>query len=333
MKSYLSDSQALLDDLKPRRFPPNAKLFTADAISMYDNIDTEHAIKVISWLLDQLASILPYDFPIEAVKFVMRVIMTTNVFQFGVLYFLQLLGTAMGTSAAVMWATLYFAYHEHHCLLRKYDRQLLFYKRYIDDVIAIWLGDSTAWTSLCADFNNFGKLKWDVNKPSSSVDFLDLTLTLVDRVVESKTFQKKLNLYLYIPPASAHPSSCIKGTVYGLVGRYFAHNTHRKDYVHFVALLYARLLERNWDEAYIKPLIFKACESNESRSREPPPSVPQDASRDKKRLFVHLQYHRDDVPRARIRQLFEQHLGETLKSELGIECPTIAYARPKTIGA
>ena len=44
IKSYLRDSQTLLDDLKPRQFPPSARLFTADANAMYDNMDTDHAI-------------------------------------------------------------------------------------------------------------------------------------------------------------------------------------------------------------------------------------------------------------------------------------------------
>ena len=243
VKSYLRDSQSLLDDLKPRRFPRAARLFTADAIAMYDNIDTDHAIRVIGWLLDRLRPLLPPDFPFNAVKFAMWVIMKNNIFQFGVLYFLQLLGTAMGTPVAVMWATLYFAYHEHMCLLPKYGTNLLYFKRYIDDIIAIWLGDAAAWSNFVANLNNFGILKWEVEKPSLSVDFLDLTLTLVDGKIETKTFQKPLNLYLYIPPTSNHPPGCLKGTIFGLIGRFFASNTHRKDYIRFVALLYARLIE------------------------------------------------------------------------------------------
>ncbi len=83
---------------------------------MYNNIDTEHAIQVITWWLEELgaAGKFPIGFPIEAVKFSMRVIMKNNIFQFGVLYFLQLIGTAMGTSAACMWATRYFTYHKQH---------------------------------------------------------------------------------------------------------------------------------------------------------------------------------------------------------------------------
>ncbi len=79
---------------------------------MYNNIDIEHAIQVITWWLDELEAEgkLPNGFPIEAVKFSMRVIMKNNIFQLRVLYFLPLIGTAMGTSAACMWATLYFAY-------------------------------------------------------------------------------------------------------------------------------------------------------------------------------------------------------------------------------
>jgi hypothetical protein len=48
-KSYLKDGQQLVDDLKTTRIPPHACLVTSDANSMYNNIDTAHAIQVISW--------------------------------------------------------------------------------------------------------------------------------------------------------------------------------------------------------------------------------------------------------------------------------------------
>jgi hypothetical protein len=111
--TYVKDSQQVLDQTKNFVLPPNAKLFTCDANSMYNNIDTEHAIEVITWWLNDLNSNdrLPPNFPLEAILEAMKWIMRNNIFQFGDLYFLQLIGTAMGTSAAVMWATLYFAYH------------------------------------------------------------------------------------------------------------------------------------------------------------------------------------------------------------------------------
>ena len=46
--TYIKDSQQVLDEIKTIELPPNAKLFTCDANSMYNNIDTEHAIRVIS---------------------------------------------------------------------------------------------------------------------------------------------------------------------------------------------------------------------------------------------------------------------------------------------
>ncbi len=82
--------QSVLDLLRDRRFPSDEKIFTADATAMYNNINTEHAIQVITWWLDKLKveGKLPNGFPIEAVKFSIRVIMKNSIFQFGVLYVL-----------------------------------------------------------------------------------------------------------------------------------------------------------------------------------------------------------------------------------------------------
>ena len=254
--TYVKDSQQVLDQTKSFTLPPNAKLFTCDANSMYNNIDTEHAIEVISWWLNNLNARgkLPRDFPLEAVISAMKVIMRNNIFEFGDMYFLQLIGTAMGTSAAVMWATLYFAYHEVHTLIPKHGQFLPYFKRFIDDMFGVWTGSAFEWVAFCTDVNNFGVLTWDIfeQRPSSSVNFLDLTLTIQGNRIVSRTYQKKMNLYLYIPPASAHPAGCIKGTVYGLTRRYYAQNTFRHDFVHMVRLLYRRLLNRGWQRPYMR---------------------------------------------------------------------------------
>ena len=66
--------------------PPNARLFTVDATSMYTNIDTAHAIQVIGLWLGGLQ--LPEGFPLEAVKDAMALVTKNNIFEWGDLYFL-----------------------------------------------------------------------------------------------------------------------------------------------------------------------------------------------------------------------------------------------------
>jgi len=64
---------------------------------MYNNIDTEHAIIVISWWLKALEKkdSLPANFPIEAIIHAMKIIMRNTIFEWGDMCFLQLLGKAM----------------------------------------------------------------------------------------------------------------------------------------------------------------------------------------------------------------------------------------------
>ena len=80
--TYLRDSNHLLDQLKALgTLPPGAKVFTADANSMYTNIDTDHAIEVISAWLNNLKDNLPKDFPLSAVKAAMILVMRNNLFE------------------------------------------------------------------------------------------------------------------------------------------------------------------------------------------------------------------------------------------------------------
>ena len=166
--------------------------FVTDANSIYNNIDTDHAIRVITWLLKDLSAKnnLPTNFPLNAVLNAMTIIMKNNIFEFGDCYFIQLLGTVMSTSAAVMWATLYYAYHEVHTIISKNGHNLLYFKRFIDDIFDIWTGNLTSdWDSFSEDINNFHVLKRDVNgvKTTTSVNFVDMTLSSENDRIISRT--------------------------------------------------------------------------------------------------------------------------------------------------
>ena len=127
---------------------------------MYTNIDTTHAIEVISKWMDSIP--LSEGFPLAAVKSAMELVMFNNIFVWGDSYFLQLLGTAMGTSPVCMWATIYSAVHEMDSIIQKYGNKLLLFLRFIADIVGIWVGNSldASWDDFKKEVNNVGILEW-----------------------------------------------------------------------------------------------------------------------------------------------------------------------------
>ena len=114
----------------------------------------------------------------------------------------------MGTSAACMWATIYFAVHKNLDLLQKYKPHLLIFRCFIDNIFRIWVPIANIvnnWASFKRDTNNFGILSWEFEEPSNKVNFLDLTIKIEDNCITKKTYQKSMNLYQYIMPTSNHP--------------------------------------------------------------------------------------------------------------------------------
>jgi hypothetical protein len=63
--------------------------------------------------------------------------------------------------------------------------------------------------------NGWLGLEWVCTEPSTTINFMDLTITIVDGKLETTLFEKAMNLYLYIPPYSAHPRCIFTGLIFG----------------------------------------------------------------------------------------------------------------------
>ena len=68
-----------------------------------------------------------------------------------------------------------------------------------------------------------------------------------------------MNIYLYIPVASAHPLRVGKAMIYGSLRRHYLQNTHRKDYLKQIKLLLVHMKARGWTPKLLKELRIKAA--------------------------------------------------------------------------
>ena len=103
---------------------------------MYTNIPTNTALHLIVKYLNQYQRKYNNEYPKDAVRAGLRLIMTMNIFTFGDLTLKQLNGTAMGTPPAPPYATIYYGIHEEK-ILPHHAQRVIFYRRFIDDVIGI----------------------------------------------------------------------------------------------------------------------------------------------------------------------------------------------------
>jgi hypothetical protein len=212
ISSYIKDSRAFLTDIKTMTLPPNSKIFSADATAMYTNIDTATGIKAMKDRLNQYNNEINTLFPKELFLSCLEIVMENNIFTFGDSSWIQTQGTAMGTPATPLYSILKFGLQKNNKIIAQFKNNLFYYKHYIDDVFGIWIDTpGNQWNQFENTLNQFGNLKWNIEELSKHTSFLDLEITIKDNKLTTKTFQKPMNLYLYIPPSSAHPYSCFQG--------------------------------------------------------------------------------------------------------------------------
>ena len=348
-QSYFENSFAMKEILDDMIIPPNGRLFSCDAVSMYTNIPTEPALNVIgNYLFDNM-----HPDRAAAILEALAIVMKNNIIRFGDTYWKQIAGTAMGISPAPPWAILFFAIHEN-IFVEKWHTNLPFWKRFIDDGIGLWLLDADKttndelWAEFQRDVNNFHGLKWEFTPLSTSIDFMDMNISINQSALDITLFEKPLNLYLYITPNSAHPPGMVTGLVHGMMLRIYKLCSNPLDIRRRIKTLLRRLLRRGYEKEFLIPLFSKANDNAKqhlTRSRDE-----IKAREDKKlvegyrRVFLHLKYHPNDPDSRTIQKIFrntilhppgKEHINQVRNHEdekIPIDQLTIAYSRHHNLG-
>jgi hypothetical protein len=206
----LKSTKDFVSGIRQVKWKPGMYLLTGDVKSMYTNIPQAASSEICTRIFkdQKTTSSLPSSDTIgKALMFIMK----SNVFEFQDHVYIQADGLAMGTSCAPVVANLYMAWFESELLPILYERGVVYYGRYIDDIFMIFDGTEDTLRE-CIHFLQVPDLDISWDWSTSSMPFLDV-LVRDEGVLVTEVYQKRLNLYMYIPFSSAHPLRVKKALV------------------------------------------------------------------------------------------------------------------------
>jgi hypothetical protein len=179
----------------------------------------------------------------------------------------------------------------------------------MDDIFGIWIPPTknrlATWNVFKTALNNWGKLEWVIEEPSLKTTFLDLNISIERGSITTSIYQKDMNLYLYIPPSSAHSPCCFKGLIARELRRYFIQN-NKEGFETMLTKFTGRHLDRRHSLNNILPLLLQAAanlDTNPSRVTE------KDCN---SMLYIHWPLYPKGLQRQHLRQLYDNMLKNIL---------------------
>mmetsp|Transcript_40948 Transcript_40948/g.85450 ORF Transcript_40948/g.85450 Transcript_40948/m.85450 type:complete len:573 (-) Transcript_40948:730-2448(-) len=294
----LKDSLSLIRQLESLSFSPeqNILLTSADVAALYPSINIEDGMKALQWFMAQHSSI-PLNLQPKYLKLARFVLENNYVDCKGIEgSFLQKIGTAMGTSFSVTYATIFMIWLETP-IINEFQQQIVLYKRYIDDIFLIWSGSSA---ELCRFREKLGnaneniKLEWqstpsaeDAVNPAKfdqhqhrQVNFLDLDITIVYSQASAefafKVYRKPGTAYAYLPYGSYHARHVFRGWLKAEMHRLLTHSSSPTVWLEECAVFYSHLRNRGYPSKAIDSTFRTINWNQRSKMLEPKKRVADD---------------------------------------------------------
>eukprot|EP00978_Attheya_sp_CCMP212_P038743 scaffold195097_cov52-Attheya_sp.AAC.1 len=132
--------------------------------------------------------------------------------------------------------------------------------------------------------------------------------------IKTRSYEKDLNLHLYIPPQSAHPPGVLRSLIFGRLRQFYnLKNSNIEDFQHAAKNCYTYVLKRGYNEELVQPIFIEAAEKLNARAKcklllkdaeVRSKSTPDDKSKEE-RVFFFREFHPRDISRKTIRDAYD----------------------------
>lgn len=261
-ETYIRDSSHLVKRLTDiNNVNRDTFLVTADVCALYTSIPHTDIIRAVDRILTDRPP--PHHPPKETILELVSLIIHNSFFEFDDQIYLQIKGVGMGQKSSPTLACLFMVYFEKDFLPTQ-DVDILYYGRYIDDIIFITNSTYKEIIKFLCNMNNKHphiKFTWNISKKRAI--FLDLRIykdnTIPDQwTLRTGLYCKATNVHQYLHFQSSHPKHCFKSIVYSQALRLVKIVYDDKSLIHELRTLNYNLKHRGYPHALIKEQIEKA---------------------------------------------------------------------------
>ena len=246
----------------------DTQFVTWDIKSLYTNISHQLFYDAVTYWMDKLGSKIPLlsrfskEFVIEA----LTIILEFNYFKINSIFWKQIVGTAMGTPAAVVGSNLVVAYLEikmFRILPQLYpadfvDFIIRSYFRFLDDLIHQWLKNFNI-DDMYKVINELDpNLKFVMSEIARHTNFMDITTSVIGETVVFDMYYKPTNAFNYVKYSSCHPKHTRNNIALSLARRIVklvSISSERKE--ERIEELKSHLIRRDFPESVIDETLLK----------------------------------------------------------------------------
>jgi hypothetical protein len=207
-----------------------------DFKSLYTNIPIDLSLDMLREFLNKYPD-RSNEWVLDLLEFVLK----NNIMEFNQQWFQQIMGVAMGTNVAPVFANIFLAILEvkikNRCLI---DSKLIWpilFLRFIDDGFGVMEGgrEDVLYFVMVAN-SLIPSITIDKVETGGNVVFMDLVIHKIDRffshgLLDIKLYQKENCIYDYIPLNSDHQPHILKNFVLGELKRYVRFCSQEKSFV------------------------------------------------------------------------------------------------------
>lgn len=162
----------------------------------------------------------------------------------------------MGAKFAPSIANLFMGEWENKEVFRDRRPERLYYKRYIDDLLLIWVGSEQTLKDYMDRLNdNTHNIRLTNQWSTEQIHFLDVNIFRVNDTIQTKVFFKPTDRNSFLPVHSGHHPLWLKNVPKGQIMRVRRNCSALEDFDQQVTVLKNRFMEKGYKSQHLDPII------------------------------------------------------------------------------
>ena len=277
--SYIKDTTHFIQLIESLGdIPPLSFLVTLDVSALYTNIPHNEGISACREALDIVRG--DSDSPSNtSLENLLRLVLTTNNFEFNKTHYTQISGTAMGTRVAPSYANIFMAKFEYENVYPHRTNCLVWW-RYIDDIFAIFHTERQNIDDFVHTLNqSHPTIKFTSEISDTSINFLDATVQKVGTKLSIKSYSKPTDANNYLLYNSCHPRHCKDSLPYSQFLRIRRLCSDIADFDHKVIDMGKHFLRRGYPPSIVENAAIKARRQDRNTLIHPAPKLKADVQK------------------------------------------------------